>query len=584
MERRLAAVLAADVVSYSALMAHDQPGTLAALRQLRNEQFGPAVSRFRGNLIKSMGDGWLVEFPSVSDAVNCALDVQRGLLGYDLIRLRIGIHIGEVAFEDEDIFGDGVNIAARLEALASPGEVLISDTAHRSLDVKSAGQFAGGDVRALKNIARPIGVWYWPANRRVEGKAATQQPPHSTLDAPRLSIVVLPIVNSSGDTSQDYFAAALGDDLTSDLSRISGSFVVARSTAATYRGTKVNPMVVARELKVRYVLEGNLRASKPVCRVSMWLTDGQTGQQIWSEQYERSASEMYSFQNEVTGRIARSLNLQLKEAVSRQAERGTNVSMEAADLAIRAWAELWTKPQSHTTNDAALDLANRSLDIDPKNGEANACLAYACARAALYGWGMTRGSAIKRGIDAAEISLESDPKNADAAYALALLNYAAGENFFAREFLEQCLDLNRNHAPAYFLSGLTCIRLGWPQDAISYLDQAFRLSPRDPMRAVWHGAKARAHLLLGDHQSAIREAQRGIAANRDHAHNYAALAAALAALNRIEEGKKAGQELERRLPGITVDRYMSEVTSDDPTAKASYEPLREGLLKVGLPR
>jgi adenylate cyclase len=394
---------------------------------------------------------------------------------------------------------------------------------------------------------------------------------------------VLPIVNLSGDVDQDYFAEALGDDLTSDLSRISGSFVVARGTAATYRGLAVDPMVASQELNVRYVLEGNLRKSGPAYRVSMELTDGHTGQRIWAERYDKPADDMYRFQDEVTGRIARTLNLELKEAVSRQEERGAIGNIEAVDLAIRAWAELWTKPQTQSTNDAALEFANRGLEIDSSNAEANASLAYVYARAAMYGWRIPRETAIRKGINSGEKSLEADPKCADAVYALALLNFAAGENFTAQELLERCLDINRNHAPAYFLSGSLHLRLGQPRDTILVIERAFALSPRDLLRAVWHAMKARAHFFLGDHLLAIREAQKGVAANRDHAHNYSVLAAALAALNRMEEAEKARKDFERALPGITVDRYMSDVASDDPLARASYEPLKESLLKVGLP-
>ena len=583
MERRLAAILAADVVGYSKLMADDQQGTLAALRQLRNDLFGPVVTKYRGNLVKSMGDGWLVEFPSVSDAVDCSVEIQESLGGHGAIRLRVGIHTGEVIFEDEDVFGDGVNVAARLEELAEPGQIMISDNAYLSLDGKTAQLFSGGAAQELKNIPRQVSVWHWPAVHPSESVAIRQHHLPPNAEGSRLSIVVLPIVNLSGNADQDYFAEALSEDLTADLSRISDSFVVARGTAATYRGLSVDPMVVSQELNVRYVLEGNLRKSGPAYRVSMGLTDGRTGQQIWSERYEISASDMYSFQDEVTGRTARTLNLELKEAVSRQVERGSLGNIEAADLAIRAWAELWTKPQTQSTNDTAFDFANRALDIDRSNAEANASLAYAYARAAMYGWGMPRETAIRKGISAGEKSLETDPKCADGVYALALLYFAAGENFYAQEMLERCLDLNRNHAPAYFLNGSVCLRLGRPQDTISWIERAFALSPRDPLRAVWHAMKARAHFFLGDNQLAIREAQKGTAANRDHAHNYSVLAVALAALNRMEEAEMAGKDFERTLPGITVNRYISEVTSVDPLAMASYEPLREGLLKVGVP-
>jgi class 3 adenylate cyclase/TolB-like protein len=589
-QRRLAAIVSADVVGYSRLMGVDEVGTLAALRAHRAELIDAKIAEHGGRIVKTMGDGLLLEFPSVVDATTCAIEMQVGMVarnaGVDddkCITFRIGVNLGDVIVEGEDILGDGVNIAARIEALAEPGGVAISDRAHEDVRDRLDTAFLDIGEQNLKNIARSVRVWHWSSVRPNKDPATRHRHFPPSAEGSRLSIVVLPIVNLSGDTDQDYFAEALGDDLTSDLSRISGSFVVARGTAATYRGLTADPMLVSQELNVRYVLEGNLRKSGSTYRVSMELTDGRTGQRIWAERYEKPASDMYHFQDEVTGRIARTLNLELKEAASRQVERGALGNVEAVDLAIRAWAELWTKPQTQSTNDAALEFANRALEIDSSNAEANASLAYVYARAAMYGWGIPRATAIRKGINSGEKSLEADPKCADAVYALALLNFAAGENFTAQEMLDRCLDINRNHAPAYFLSGSICLRLGQPQDTILVIERAFALSPRDPLRAVWHAMKARAHLFMGDPLLAIREAQKGTAANRDHAHNYSVLAAALVALNRMEEAEKAGKEFERALPGITVDRYISDIASSDPLARTSYEPLKKGLLEAGLP-
>jgi class 3 adenylate cyclase/TolB-like protein len=590
-QRRLAAIVSADVVGYSRLMGVDEVGTLAVLRAHRAGLIDAKIAEHGGRIVKTMGDGLLMEFPSVVDATSCAIELQLGMaarnVGVDedkCITFRIGVNLGDVIIEGEDILGDGVNIAARIEALAEPGGVAISDRVHEDVRDRLDVAFLDIGEQNLKNIARPVRIWHWSLAPPNEDLATRHRNFSPSAAGARLSIVVLPIVNLSGDTDQDYFAEALGDDLTSDLSRVSGSFVVARGTAATYRGLTVDPKIVSQELNVRYVLEGNLRKSGPTFRVSMGLTDGHTGQQIWTERYEKPTSDMYRFQDEVTGRIARTLNLELKEAVSRQVARGALGNIEAADLAIRAWAELWTKPQTPSTNEAALEFANQALDIDSSNAEANASLAYVYARAAMYGWGIPRNIAIRKGIKSGEKSLEVDPKCADAVYALALLNFAAGENFTAQEMLERCLDINRNHAPAYFLSGSLCLRLGQPQDTILAIERAFALSPRDPLRAVWHAMKARAHFFLDDHHLAIQEARKGIAANRDHAHNYAVLAASMAALDRVEEAEKAGKGFERALPGITVDQYISDITSDDPLARASYEPLKIGLLKVGLPK
>lgn len=615
-QRRLAAILAADVVEYSRLMGADEARTLADLRQVRNDLFEPRVADHNGNIVKRLGDGWLVEFPSVADAVACAVAIQDGLTSHERIKLRIGVHIGDVTFEAEDIYGDGVNVAARLEDLAHPGEVTISDTAHNSLDGSTSARFSGGESLTLKNIARPVqvfryattgvppqpprplrrraplliavagallvavllGAWQlWPRLASMGGEV----PP--ALENPRLSIAVLPFANLSRDADQDYFADALTEDLTADLSRISGSFVISRSTAATYRGQSLDAKQVARELNVRYLLEGNVRKAAADVLVKVALTDGETGQQVWSERYRKTAGDMYAFQNEVTGRVARTLNLELKDALSRQAARGPVENLDAADLALRGWAELWTKPQKPATNSAALAYVGRALELEPNNGEAHGVAAYAYARAANYRWGMTRAEALERGLAAGERALTLDPKNVDALYALAFLHYIKGDSEGSLEMLRQCMALNRNHAPAYFFYGVNLVRLGRPREAIAWIERAFKLSPRDPLRSVWYGVIARAHIAGGEDRRAIEVANKGIAANSNHPHNHAALAAAQAHLGRMAEAEAALRNFVKVQPGMTLRRYQGVVAADNPVAIRTNQRLMDGLRKAGLP-
>jgi class 3 adenylate cyclase/TolB-like protein len=408
-QRRLAAILAGDVAGYSRLMGADEVGTLAALKAHRAEAIDPKLARFGGRIVKTTGDGILIEFPSVVDAVQCAVAIQDDMRARNAdvpaekrIEFRIGINVGDVIIEGGDVFGDGVNIAARLEQLAEPGGICISRAAYEQVRDKLTFKFQDCGAQTVKNIARPIRVYRFaiegapplrPATaqrsrRRVAALAAAalsiaalaigawfalpiftsmgaDRPP--SLGTPRLSIAVLPFANLSGDKDQDYFADALTEDLTADLSRISGSFVISRSTAATYKGQNTEAKRIANELKVRYLLEGSVRRAGGEVRVAVQLVDGQSGQQVWSERYEKSASDMYAFQNEVTGRIARALNLELKEASSRQAARNRAGNLDADDYALRAWAELWTKPQTRETNDAALDFVKKALALDPAN-------------------------------------------------------------------------------------------------------------------------------------------------------------------------------------------------------------------------
>jgi tetratricopeptide (TPR) repeat protein len=291
---------------------------------------------------------------------------------------------------------------------------------------------------------------------------------------------------------------------------------------------------------------------------------------------------MYVFQNEITGQIARTLNLELKDALSRQAARATTGNLEASDFALRAWADLWTRPQSPVTNEAALAHVARALAIDPDNAEALGVAAYAYARAATYRWGMSKEEALRKGIAAGEKSIALDSKNADAVYSLGFLYYAAEETQKSQELMRQCIDLNRNHAPAYFFSGINLIRMGRPRDAIHWVERAFALSPRDPLRSVWFGTIARAQILIGDDALAIDTALKGVAANPKHSHNYAVLASAYAHLGDINKANAALQDFKRRRPKITLSSYRRQVDSDNPVALETYERLLSGLRKAGL--
>ncbi len=630
-QRRLAAILAGDVAGYSRLMGADEVGTLSALKAHRAEAIDPRLVQFNGRIVKTTGDGILIEFASVVDAVQCAVAIQDGMRARNAdvpaekrVEFRIGINVGDVIIEGGDVFGDGVNIAARLEQLAEPGGICVSRGAYEQVRDKLAFKFQDCGQQTVKNIARPIRVYRFAAEgvevaplapaptaasaprprRRLAAMAAAallavavaagawlalpvftsmgaDRPP--SLGTPRLSIAVLPFANLGGDKDQDYFADALTEDLTADLSRIAGSFVIARSTAATYKGQNAEAKRIARELNVRYLLEGSVRRAGGVVRVAVQLVDGESGQQVWSERYEKSASDMYAFQNEVTGRIARALNLELKDASSRQSARARAGNLDADDYALRAWAELWTKPQTRETNDAALAFVAKALALDPANAEAHGVAAYAYARASVYGWGFARAEAIRLGIAAGEKAVSLDPKNADAVYGLAFLFTQAGEVAKSQDLLRQVIERNRNHAPAYFFYGQNLIRLGRPRETVAWIERAFALSPRDPLRSVWHGAIARAHVVNGEDARAIEAARQGIGANRDHPHNYAVLASALAHLGRMDEAKAALADLLRVQPGLTVARYRRNVTSNEPVAVKTYERLIAGLAKAGLP-
>ncbi len=621
--RKLTAILYADVASYTRLTGEDEVGTH---RQLSTglDLISGRITNASGRVVHYAGDAVLAQFDSVVAALELAVEVQGDLAEIAAnidpdkrVAFRMGVNFGEVIIDRDDIYGDGVNLAARLESIADTGGVCISGKVYDEVRDKLPYGYEYLGKQRLKNIAEPVRVYKVLAsaeprttrprsrlNRRMTGivgalfllifggitiwylapgREITVADAPLAVENQKLSIVVLPFDNSSGDRDQDYFADALTEDITVDLSRISGSFVISRRTAATYRGRNMDALSITRNLKVRYLLEGNVRRARNDVLVNVQLTDGKTGQQVWAERFEKPAGDMYTFQNVVTGRVARALNLELKEALSRQAARNHNSNQDADDLALRAWAELWNKPQSRESNDAALKYANQALAIDSDHAEALGVTAYAYARAANYGWGVDRIEDLENGIAAGEKALALDSKNADSAYSLGFLHYVAGDTRISQELMRQSIELNRNHAPAYFFSGLNLIRLGRPHETEAMVKRAFLLSPRDPLRSVWYGVTSRALLLTGEEERAIEEAQKGIDANRKHGNNYAVMAAANANLGRLDMAKAALKELLRVQPGITVSRYLRRVAADDPVAIKTYERMTEGLRKAGLP-
>src|SRR6516162_751175 len=347
--RRLAAILALDVAGYSLLMGVDEEGTHERLKTHLGQLVDQKIKEHRGRVVKNTGDGLLAEFPSVIDAMRCAVEVQRRMIDREpevpderRIRFRIGINLGDVIVEEHDIFGDGVNVAARLEALAEPGRICVSRMVRDQIRDKLPYPFEDRGEQTVKNITRPLRVYALSAAAvaslppRVPSAEAGKTVASST--SPRLSIVVLPFGNLSNDPEQEYFADGITDDLTTDLSRISGSFVIARNTAFTYKGKSVDVKEVGRELGVRYVLEGSVRRVGDQVRVNVQLIDTETGAHLWADRFDTDRANLAQAQDEITGRLARTLNLELVEASVRRSEQARAVDPDARDLVMRGWA------------------------------------------------------------------------------------------------------------------------------------------------------------------------------------------------------------------------------------------------------
>ena len=374
--RRLAAILAADVVGYSRLMAGNEGGTLAALKHFRESLFNPAVASHNGRIVKLIGDGTLVEFASVVDAVECAVHVQNSVAARVLspgepgIQLRIGINLGDVIIDGDDIYGDGVNVAARLEPLADPGGVCISSIVHEGVGNRIDNAFQDCGRVQVKNIDRPISIWKW-------------RPGHTTVAAPAPerhaapSIAVLPFDNMSSDPSKDYFSDGVTEDIITDLAKVAGLIVIARNSSFAYKGKRFDIREVARELNVRFVLEGSIRHAANRVRVTAQLIDADNGAHLWAERYDRDLTDIFAVQDDVTQKIVSALKVTLSPAEkARIAEAGvTNV--EAHDCHIRARELLLGATQNHEIFEQALVLLNRAVELDPNYAQAYAALAWA---------------------------------------------------------------------------------------------------------------------------------------------------------------------------------------------------------------
>jgi TolB-like protein/class 3 adenylate cyclase/Tfp pilus assembly protein PilF len=629
---RLAVILHADVVGSTALVTADEQLAHTRIRETF-VRLASSSRKYHGQVRELRGDALLAEFERPSDAVCAALAFQAENAAVNIAitddvkpHVRIGVALGEVVVADKTMTGAGVVLAQRLEQLAAPGTLCISAAIREALparlpvrcDALGEQHLKGFDEPVRAFIVAPLDDAALPAPAALDRHRSrlgrrrapmvivlvtvlcvfaasgivwlavptfravvSDRPP--SLGTPRLSIAVLPFVNLSGDADQDYFADALTEDLTSDLSRIAGSFVISRGTAATYRGREVDGREVARELNVRYLLEGTVRRAGSKVRVSARLTDGHTAQQVWSERYEKTASDMHVFQQEVTGRVARALNLELKEAASLDASRRAPASLDADDLTQRAWAELWTKPQSRATNRVALDYVSRALAAEPDHPEALGVAAYAYARAANYGWDISRAEGLAKGIAAGERSIALEPDNADVVYSLGFLYYVAGDTKKSLEFMRQCVELNRNHAPAYFFYGINLIRLGRPRDSIEWVERAFALSPRDPLRSVWYSVIARAELLIGEDARAIDAARKGVSTNAKFPQNYAVLASAYALQEKTEDAREALDTYLSHQPKATLASVQRQLAGDDAAAVKAYQRMLEGLRRAGLP-
>ena len=588
--RRLAAIVSADVVGYSLLMGRDDSATLAGLKAHRRELIDPKIAEYGGRIVKTTGDGLLLEFPSVVDAVRCAVDVQRGMAERNAgvppeqrIEFRFGINVGDVIIDGDDIFGDGVNVAARLEALADPGGICVSRVVRDQVLDKLNFTFEDLGPQDMKNIARPIEVY------RVDlGRAAPRAPRWSpaavTADAGLLSVMVLPFQNLTGEPSQAYVADGLTASLTSDLSRIQDAFIVDATTAFTYKDKPITTQHVGKELGVRFVLHGNVQRSGTKIRINARLADTTSNAQLWSDSFEGDQSDLFALQDRVTTLVGNSIGREMVIVAARTSEtRKTNATV--ADLLLRARA-LGLKPVSLNNWQQVEDLRREALGLDPNNTSAMVGLANClAAQAGNFGHQMDEKVKEKKLVEARDLALtvrEIEPDNPGIYFPISEYAIYRGDWEGGLRARESRLLLEPKNPLAYNSLAVTLYYAGEPKRSIELLTQAINLNPKHPSDAILVGM-GRAYFMLGDNDAAIEWLLKSLENNPAFVQTYAYLAMAYVLKGDEGKARAAVAEVHRLAPNLKLSTLGPD--SSQPAAyKALYEnKLAPAWLKAGLP-
>jgi len=577
--RKLAAILAADVAGYSRLMGEDEEGTLDRLRTHRRDLIDPKIAEHRGRIVKTTGDGILIEFSSIVDAVRCAVEVQQGMAelnaaipDHKRIEFRVGINIGDIIIDGEDIHGDGVNIAARLESIAEPGSIFISESSYQQVRDKLAIRFEDNGEKQLKNIARPVRVY-----RIVLGAFPAKQRPLLALpDKP--SIAVLPFQNLSGDPEQEYFADGMAEDIITALSKVRWFFVIARNSSFAYKGKVFDVRQVARELGVRYVLEGSVRKASNRLRITTQLVDATTGNHIWAERYDREIADIFALQDEITESVVASIEPQLYAAENLRIQSRPPESLDAWGCVIRA---LWHLARiTQEDNDQARHLLNRAIALSPRYAKAHSLLAWAELNVARVG---TSDPAIVLPLAErhAGTALASDDTDPWTYFGAAYIEFFQSKYPEAIAAFRRAIELNPNFAMAHGWIGGAFAYDGNPDAALEAVGQAIRMSPQDPFNFYFVYFAAVAHYTAERYAEAVSNARRVL---RERANFFPArrlLAACYVGLGQVGQARAAISELLRLQPNSSIKRdaygYVAFARSSD------QERFVAALREAGLP-
>ena len=584
MERRLAAILAADVVGYTRLMGADEAGTLQRLSELRQDVLEPLIAAHAGRIVKLIGDGLLVEFASVVGALACAVDWQKRVVEHQSgadegrrLQFRIGVNLGDVIVESGDIHGDGVNLAARLEAFSEPGGICLSSDAYRQAKGKIEAKFEDLGEHSLKNVAEPVRIYRVAWDYSGHGDAPQAVEPLSLPDKP--SIAVLPFDNMSGDSEQDYFADGMVEEIITALSRLRWLFVIARNSSFAYKGRAVNVKQVGRELGVRYVVEGSVRKAGNRVRITGQLIDTSTGAHLWADRFDGTLEDVFDLQDQVTASVVGAISPKLEQAEIARAKRKPTENLDAYDYYLRgmAFVHEWNKE----ANSKALQLFYLAIELDPDFASAYGMAARCYSQRKANVW---MEDPIRETAEIVRLARRAAELGKDDALALCTagigLAYGAGELDDGAALIDQALALNPNLAWAWIFSGWVKVWGGEPEAAIEHITCAMRLSPQDPYLFGMYAGIACAHLFVGRHAEALSWARAAIRDRPNMLMANCVNAASAALAGEAKEAEQAMNRVRELDPGLRMSNLESLAPIRRPEDFAAWA---EGLRRAGLP-
>ncbi len=558
---------------------------LERLKSLRKELVQPKITERKGRIVKLMGDGLLAEFPSVVEAAKCAVEIQQSMIGREAdlpderrIRLRIGVNLGDIIVEGSDIYGDGVNVAARLEGLAEPGGICISGKVYEEVCDRTDLSFEDAGEHEVKNIARPVHVWRWSEAANAKS-TVTGSGPLPLPDKP--SIAVLPFTNMSGDPEQEYFADGITEDIITALSKFRWFFVIARNSTFVYKGQSVDVKQVGRKLGVRYVLEGSVRKAADRVRISAQLIEAESGNHVWAERYDRSLDDIFELQDEITSTIAAAVEPELAGLERERAKRKPTNNLGAWDLFQQGAALMWQ--QDLTDLNKGMNLVRRAIMLDPSFGQAYGHLAFGAHLLLIYEWANDRDEVLRQGVSDAGKAIAIDQRDYFAFHALGRLKSLEGEHQAAVRALESCVSINPNFALGHLGLAVAHVYGGDPKKAIDYADTAIRLSPNDPMMWVMLHYKASAYIRLDDFDRAIEFFEKVCEYPTVQYVPLATLAALYVIQGREAEGRKALQSALRLEPKLSIALMRSVYSGLKDRPGARSQRLLDALRTTGLP-